>query len=276
MATATWSKWDADYSSFTDAAQQNKADTQAYYDDKSAYEKRLAEFDAFAATHTPEETLLYFFAMIVTATDPSQRDNIFGLQDDQLVIYGDQMVVNANTTTLTNDLQNLVNDTVSTDEVPIDQQVNVMNASLDQMIYAFENDPDVISAYDPSTVSAILVQLNNVKTTLNTYFDPNAKPYDPNNPSAPYDVKMQSFDDMKNRMSIKDDGTVTNNATTAAKEFTDSFQILTSLTQNTNAVLNQKVSEITGMEKSWQSFVGSLMKSMLSLMDTASNNMSRG
>ena len=264
MATATWTKWDADYGSFTDAAQQNKADTDIYYEDKASYQNRLDAFDAFAATHTPEETLLYFFAMIVTSADPSQHDNIFGLYDDQMIIYGDQMVVNARTTSLTNDLQNLVNDTVSTDEVPIDQQINVAQASVSQMIYTFENDQDVINAYDPSTVSSILVELNNIQTTLNTYFSTT----DPS--------KLQSFDDMKNKMSIKDDGTGTNDATTAAKEFTDSFQILTSLTQNTNAVLNQKVSEVTGMMKSWQSFVGSLMKSMLSLMSATQNNMSRG
>lgn len=274
MATATWTKWDADYGSFTAAAEQNKADTDIYYDDKASYQNRLDAFDAFAATHTPEETLLYFFAMIVTSADPSQHDNIFGLYDDEMIIYGDQMVVNARTTTLTNDLQNLVNDTVSTDEVPVDQQVNVAKASVSQMIYAFENDQDVINAYDPSTVSSILVELNKIQTTLNTYFDPSATPYDPQYPGHE-DTKMQSFDDMKNRMSIKDD-TGTNNATTAAKEFTDSFQILTSLTQNTNAVLNQKVSEVTGMMKSWQSFVGSLMKSMLSLMSATQNNMSRG
>lgn len=256
MNTVDWKQWNTDYANWENGLVANDTDVANHTKDINKYQNEdLPKFFSFCSSHTPEEALLYFFYWIATSTQPNTNDNILGLLDDQTKMYGAQMSVNARNTTLSNDLQNLVSD--SDDGVPVDNQVTVATAALGQLITEFKGDSKIQEAYDPSTSSGILQQLQAYQTEITNDFGKGKL--------------FASFDDMKTKMNAGDQ-----TAVAAYKVFTDASQILTSLTQNMSAALNQKVSQCTGMEKNWQSFFGSLMKSMLDEMNSIIQNMGKG
>jgi hypothetical protein len=249
-----WDQWNTDFKNFMDGADKFDNDYNKYLSNKAAYKANVEAFNQFIKTHTPEEALLYFFTWIATATNPHDHDNILGLYDDQTTNYGDQMSGNARNTQLANDLQNLINNTSG---IPEDKQIDFAKLAINTLIDKFEHDPKVANLFK-NTKDEIVTQLTAYKTTLDTYFGPG---------------KLTSFKDMIDKMSQKDDP---DRAVEANKAFTDTGTILTSVTQNFSAALNQEVSEVTGMVKNWQSFLGSLMKSLLDETNSLIQNLSKG
>jgi hypothetical protein len=137
---------------------------------------------------------------------------------------------------------------------------------LTALIDKFQNDPDVVNSFDPSTRSGIIQQLQAMQSNLHQYFT-----WTDSSGHQQGSGTLTSFDDMKNQMSGKDPG----DATAAAKAFTDASQTLTSETQNFNAAMNQQVSAATGIEKNWQSAIGSFMKSVNDLMSAIIQNQTK-
>jgi hypothetical protein len=267
MTTPVWkNQWDADFKKFTDGANQFDKDYRKYGDDKTAYKARVDAFTQFIKTHTPEEALLYFFTWIATATQPHQHDNILGLYDDQTTIFGDQMSGNARNTALANDIQNLMNNTSGIPEKGSDQ-INFAVNALHQLLDEFENDPKVEALFK-STKDSIISNLKDYLSNIDKYFT-----WTDGSGHKQGQGKLTSFKDMIDKMSEKGDP---DNAVEANKAFTDTGSTLTSVTQNFSAVLNQEVSEVTGMVKNWQSFLGSLMKSLLDETNSLIQNLSKG
>ena len=262
-----WDQWDTDFEKFMKGADTFNNDYNKYISDQAAYKANVEAFTQFIKTHTPEEALLYFFNWIATATQPKQHDNILGLYDDQTTNFGNQLSGNARNTALSNDIQDLINNTVSDKDVPVDQQVNYAMKALDQLIDKFQNDPKVEKLF-ANTKDEIITQLKAYQSNITQYFtwkDDNNQPQGKGT--------LTSFKDMIDKMGQKDDP---GNAVEANKAFTDTGSILTSVTQNFSAALNQEVSEVTGMVKNWQSFLGSLMKSLLDETNSLIQNLSKG
>ncbi len=257
-------QWNTDFNKFNDGANQFHDDTGKYTDDQSAYKAHVEAFSQFIKTHTPEEALLYFFTWIATATQPKQHDNILGLYDDQSTNLADQMSGNARNTALANDIQNLINNTSG---VADKDQIPYAMSAITQLINKFSNDEKVGNLFN-NTKDQIIIQLQAYKTNIETYFkwtDDNKQPQG--------NGTLTSFKDMIDKMGEKDDP---DKAVDADKAFTDTGTTLTSVTQNFSAVLNQEVSEVTGMVKNWQSFLGSLMKSLLDETNSLIQNLSKG
>jgi len=259
-------QWDADFNKFMDGADQFDKDYTKYGHDQSAYKANVAAFNQFIKTHTPEEALLYFFNWIATATQPHKHDNILGLYDDQTTNFGDQMSGNARNTALTNDIQNLMNDSGGVPDKGSDQ-INFAVNALNQLLDKFENDPKVQALFK-NTKDSIISNLKDYLSNIDKYFT-----WTDDHGQKHGQGTLTSFSDMIAKMGQKGDP---DNAVEANKAFTDTGTILTSDTQNFSAVLNQEVSEVTGMVKNWQSFLGSLMKSLLDETNSLIQNLSKG
>jgi hypothetical protein len=276
MTIPGWDQWNTDYNKFMDGADQFDKDYRKYGDDQTAYKANVEAFTQFIKAHTPEEALLYFFSWIATATQPHKHDNILGLYDDQTTNFGDQMSGNARNTALANDIQNLMNDTTS--GVTEGNQVKFANTALDQLLDKFgggttpdgkpiPGDPKVEALFK-NTKDSIITQLKDYKSTIDKYFT-----WTDDHGQKQGKGTLTSFKDMIDKMGKKGDP---DKAVEANKAFTDTGSILTSVTQNFSAALNQQVSEVTGMVKNWQSFLGSLMKSLLDETNSLIQNLSKG
>jgi hypothetical protein len=269
MTIPGWDQWNTDFDKFMAGANKFGDDYNKYTSDQSAYKANVEAFTQFIKTHTPEEALLYFFTWIATATQPKQHDNILGLYDDQTTNFGDQLSGNARNTALSNDIQDLMNGTSSVQE---GQQVDVAKQAIEQLLEKFggattpdgkpiPGDPNVEHLF-ANTKDEIITQLKAYQATIDQYFV-----------GGSGGGTLKSFKDMIDKMGQKDDP---GNAVEANKAFTDTGTILTSVTQNFSAALNQEVSEVTGMVKNWQSFLGSLMKSLLDETNSLIQNLSKG
>jgi uncharacterized protein YukE len=266
-ADSDWQKqWDKDLNDLEEGIKKSKGSTDKYNADrKEYYEKILPDFYELCEKN-PERALAYFFAKIMTSVDPSNQKNILGIYDDKTKIFGNQMSVNAHLTSLTSDLQNLLN---GTSNVPEGEQLATANRSIEALNKKLKDLVDK-NVLDPALVGTLQKELDNIQTitTLgpdNKYFtnDPNDK------------TKLHSFTEMKQVMSDKNDSRF-ENAIEAAKSFTDSNSIMTQTSQNISAVLNQRISQSTGMQKNWMNFLSSFMKSDLSLYNAINQNTTKG
>lgn len=264
MTTSSgWTQWDTDFNGpngFINGALAHTGAVTTYNTDKGLYQTKDAEYEArIKAMTDPMEEIVLLLNSLATSTNQSDHANILGLYDDQLNGVGKSMAVNARNSQLANDIQNLTNDSVSTSDVPIDQQVTVATNILNDVISAFQSNPDVIGSFDPSVIGSIVTQLKAIQTDITTYFGSGTG-------------QFASFDAMKQALNNKTPG----NAALAAKGFADAGQVLTSEGQNINAATNQTVSQITGIDQNWQSFFGSLMKSIIDLGTAVLQDMNKG
>ena len=220
-----------------------------YEADETTYQTTiLAQFEKYRKI-SPEMALMYFFYYLSCSLDTNNHANMLGLFDDQVKGWGQSMAVNAYAGKLNSLLTDLTDDSVDTSQVPVGQQVTIAKQAVGLLIDAFNSD-DVKSALDPSEIDTIQAQLKTIQDTLNNDFTEGKD--DPK--------KLSSFDEMKTLLGQP--GNVKGSAD-AAKSLTDALQIVTSSIQNTNAAFNEKVGQVTGTEKSLQSFISSLMKSFI-------------
>jgi len=264
--TINWNQWNIDNASFIAGANAHQAAVNAYSGpggDLPTYHENVAKFEQFMKHHSPEENLFMFMFFLMSAMDPTNNANILGLYNDQEDGVGKSMGVCAHTTQLINDLQNLFNDTAGVPESPAGNQLAVANAVVNQLISQFSNPSDpnyaaVTGSFDSNSLTAIVSQLTNIQTTLSSYFGPGA---------TVAGSQIASFDQLKTLLGGQNDP---QHSSEAAKGLTDAIQVLTSLGQNINSALNQEVNQITGMQKNWQSFLASLMKSILDELNAIS------
>lgn len=206
-----WAQWDEDYANLQAAGEQTQEDVDQYNTDKNNYYAIVGyttytyDEDGNVTSSTyhpgtlqdvwdtegPEAAMIYLLETVLASIDPDNHANVMGLYDDQTTIYADEISANACETEMANDLQSLYN---GSSGVPADEQVDTMNACLDQLAWTFgtdpntgePNDPDVYNSFDPDTCNSILTQVNAMRTTMDTYFDPNATPYNPKlDPNSP-------------------------------------------------------------------------------------------
>ena len=211
----------------------------------------LAHFEELCKHHQTDLALMYFFYYLSCSVSPNNHANMLGLFDDQVKGWGQSMAVNAYAGKLNSLITDLTDDSVDTSQVPITDQVKIAKQAVGLLITAYQSS-DVKSALDPSEIDTIQAQLKTIQDTLNNDFTEGTD--DPK--------KLSSFDEMKTLLGQP--GNVKGSAD-AAKSLTDALQIVTSSIQNTNAAFNEKVGQVTGTEKSLQSFISSLMKSFIDL-----------
>lgn len=266
MSTA-WS-WTTDSTAFTNATQAHQKSQKAADDDTDYYHQHvLVDFDTFCSgKHTAEEVLVYFLTVVVGRTDPTIHHTIFGLFDDRTDTLGKAMSATAKNTQLTNDLEELFSNTIDPSQVPLNQQVSVATGCVGWLIDKFNNDPAVQGSFNPTMRSTIVSQLAQVQKTLNDYFGPSG--------TNPYgESKITDFKQLQDFLGDKKDPS---HAQEAQKALTEASSILTSTTQNINSALNEQVSQYTGFDKNVQSFVGSLMKSLIDFTSAVIQNLSKG
>jgi len=268
--------WDDDYA-------QTEADVQRHTDmvnqlnqDQSDYKTVvLPQFDALLAVN-PEQALLYFLYVCMASPNPQHTDNILSISEDQYGIVGSSMAVMGDITKMTDDLQNYTNGSVP---ASIDDVYNA-TAQLQSLLAK----PEVQSCFDPEALSTIQQQLGLMQDNITQYFNCPANPknndinpqtgknFQPSDPNYADDPKLQSIAEMQKNMGLKGDP---KNATEAAQGFTDPESVMTSSSQSINAELNQEVSTDTSFEKNEQSFMSSLIKSMIDETNTAVQNQSK-
>ncbi len=254
--------WDDDYA-------QTEADVQKHTDmvnqlnqDQSDYRTIvLPKFDALLDAGQPEQALLYFLYACMASVNPQQTDNILSISEDQYGIVGSSMAVMGDITKMTDDLQNCTNGSD-----PKSPSINDIYNATDQLQQLLDK-PEVQSCFDPEALSTIQQQLGLMQDNITQYFNlvpPSDPKYDPN--------KMDTIQDMQKNMGLKGDP---KNATEAAQGFTDPESVITSSSQSINAELNQEVSTDTSFEKNEQSFMSSLIKSIIDEVNTSVQNQSK-
>lgn len=248
--------WDDDFDKTNDDVIKHTDMVNQSNQDNSDYRTFvLPHLDALLDAHNPEEALLYFLSVCMASPNPQQTDNLLSISEDQYGIVGSSMAVMGDITKLTDDLQNYTNGSDPATIAQINQGVTQLTKYLDQGV--------VKDCFDPEALSTIQQQLGLITNNINQYF--NITPgQDPN--------KMDSIAEMQANMGLKGDP---KNATEAAQGFTDPESVITSSSQSINAELNQEVSTDTSFEKNEQSFMSSLIKSMIDEVNTSVQNQSK-
>jgi hypothetical protein len=251
--------WDDDFAQMDADVKRHTAMVQQRSDDKDAYQGVLEQFNTLLDNHHPEQALLYFLYACMASANPQKTGNLLGMSEDQYGIAGTSMAVMGDVTKLTDDLQNCTNGSdPNSSNISINDIYNATGELKDYL-----NHDDVKACFDPEALSTIQQQLGLMQDNITQHFNlvPNT---DPN--------KLNSIGDMIKDMGLKGDP---NNATEAAQGFTDPESVMTSSSQSINAELNQEVSTETSFEKNEQSFMSSLIKSMIDETNTAVQNQSK-